>query len=71
MNGNVAQVLSGLEPGDRLIEHPSSRIEDGVQVRARERRTVAAPTGADAADVDVQLTASWEDGSGGCAFLVH
>ncbi len=36
MNGQRAQIIDGLEEGDRLVEHPSSRIEDGVKVRARE-----------------------------------
>lgn len=35
-NGMVAQVLSGLSAGDRVIVHPSDRVMDGVRIRARE-----------------------------------
>ena len=34
-NGLEAQVLSGLEPGDRIVVYPSEAIEDGVKVEAR------------------------------------
>src|SRR5262249_7276525 len=36
-NEKVAEVASGLSPGDRVILHPSDRITDGVAVS--ERRT--------------------------------
>jgi HlyD family secretion protein len=32
MNGRRAQVLNGLAAGDKVIEHPSNRISDGVRV---------------------------------------
>ena len=35
MNGREAEVLSGLESGETLIQHPSDRIADGVLVTAR------------------------------------
>jgi HlyD family secretion protein len=35
-NERVAEVLSGLSPGDPVILHPSDRIEDGVAVAERE-----------------------------------
>jgi HlyD family secretion protein len=35
MTGLEAQVLSGLEPGERVIVHPSDRIQDGVRVVER------------------------------------
>ncbi len=31
--GGAAEIRSGLEPGERVIIHPSDRIEDGVRVR--------------------------------------
>lgn len=34
-NGLEAQVLSGLEPGDTVIAHPSDSIEDGIEVKPR------------------------------------
>jgi HlyD family secretion protein len=34
-NGLAVQVTSGLEPGQRVIAHPSDRVVDGVQVQAR------------------------------------
>ena len=33
-SGLVSQILSGLEPGERLIIHPGDRIADGIRVRA-------------------------------------
>jgi HlyD family secretion protein len=33
-NDAFAQVLSGLESGDKVILHPSDRVADGVSVRA-------------------------------------
>lgn len=35
-NAMVAQVLSGLKAGDRVVVHPSDRINDGVRIAARE-----------------------------------
>lgn len=35
MNGRAAEVLSGLDAGDMVVEHPSSQITDGVRVRSR------------------------------------
>lgn len=40
MNFQHAQILAGLEEGDRVIEHPSNRVEEGVRV---EGRTLSAP----------------------------
>ena len=35
-NGSVAQVLSGLEAGDRVVLYPGEQVADGVSVRLRE-----------------------------------
>jgi HlyD family secretion protein len=35
-NGRVAEVLSGLSAGDRVVLHPSDRIKHGVAVSERE-----------------------------------
>lgn len=35
-NGELAEVLSGLDPGDKVILHPSDQIADGVRVRKRQ-----------------------------------
>jgi len=35
-NGRMAEVLSGLSPGDRVILHPSDRVRKGVAVSERE-----------------------------------
>ena len=35
-NGLEAEVLDGLQPGDRIVVYPSEAIGDGVKVRARE-----------------------------------
>lgn len=35
-NGRVAQVLAGLEPGEKVILHPGEQIGDGVSVTERE-----------------------------------
>ncbi len=35
-NSTVAEVVKGLEPGETVILHPSDRVEDGVEVAARE-----------------------------------
>jgi HlyD family secretion protein len=37
-NSRVAEVISGLSVGDRLVLHPSDRISDGVRVAKRENR---------------------------------
>jgi HlyD family secretion protein len=37
-NERMAEVVSGLSPGDRVILHPSDRIEDGVAVSERDVR---------------------------------
>ena len=37
-NGRMAEVLSGLSAGDRVVLHPSDRIKHGVTVSAREER---------------------------------
>lgn len=37
-NGRIAEVLSGLSAGDRVILHPSDRIKQGVAVSEREER---------------------------------
>lgn len=34
-NGLVAEVLSGLEPGDRVVLHPSNRVTPGVRIAQR------------------------------------
>ena len=34
----TAEVLSGLEPGERVVVHPSDRLADGVAVRVRDDR---------------------------------
>ena len=34
--GRMAEVLSGLSPGDRVILHPSDRVRKGVAVSERE-----------------------------------
>lgn len=31
-NGQVAQVLAGLEPGERVILHPGEAVADGVLI---------------------------------------
>lgn len=35
-NGLSAQIVSGLNEGDRVITHPDSSIEDGIRVRLRQ-----------------------------------
>jgi HlyD family secretion protein len=37
-NGRIAEVLSGLSAGDRVVLHPSDRIRHGVAVSEREER---------------------------------
>jgi len=34
-NGLEAEVLAGLDPGDRVVIHPSDQVESGVRVRQR------------------------------------
>ncbi len=36
-NGQVAEVLSGVEPGEIVVLHPSERIADGIEVVQREQ----------------------------------
>ena len=36
-SGMQVQILSGLEPGDIVIVHPSDRVTDGARVRPRDR----------------------------------
>jgi HlyD family secretion protein len=36
-NGLVAQILGGLEPGDRVIAHPPTELEDGDRIVMHER----------------------------------
>jgi HlyD family secretion protein len=35
-NGVVAEILDGLEAGDRVIAHPSDRVADGVRIASRD-----------------------------------
>jgi HlyD family secretion protein len=37
-NNRVAQVLSGLSAGERVVLHPSDRIKDGTAISEREGR---------------------------------
>ena len=37
MNGRYAQILGGLSEGDRVIEHPSGRIDDGSRIVDRRK----------------------------------
>ncbi|MEL6257878.1 MAG: HlyD family efflux transporter periplasmic adaptor subunit [Pseudomonadota bacterium] len=69
MNGRVAQIISGLEEGDRLVEHPSSRIGDRVKVRARQAPQPVTPNSMEEPK-DAEL-AGWDQGVGGCAFLIR
>lgn len=39
-NREVAEVLSGLQPGDRVLMHPSDRVEDGVAISQRPSATL-------------------------------
>ncbi len=71
MNGQVAEILAGLEPGDTLVEHPSSRIEDRVLVRARQP---AGPVMEESSGITadaVPLSASWDTDASGCDFLIR
>lgn len=63
MNGREAQVLSGLEAGDWLIEHPSSRIEDGVRVKQRAQPSEIEP---DQEPVPNAMATSFDTQKGGC-----
>lgn len=63
MNGREAQVLSGLEAGDLLVEHPSSRIEDGVRVKQRSQPDEIE---ADQESVPTAVTTSFDEQKGGC-----
>lgn len=35
MNGDVAEVLSGLKPGARVVVHPGDRVSDGIAITPR------------------------------------
>lgn len=37
MNGHEVEIVTGLSAGERIIEHPGDRIQDGVSVTARIR----------------------------------
>ncbi|WP_373003184.1 hypothetical protein [Hyphomonas sp.] len=39
MDGHAAEIVSGLSPGDLVIEHPSRNIADGVRVKRRSLRS--------------------------------
>lgn len=41
-SGRTTQVLSGLEPGDRVVLHPGDKLSDGVRVAERQRSTLTA-----------------------------
>ena len=71
LNGQEAEILLGLEEGDLLVEHPSSRIVDKVLVRAREapQPTSEAQDGSESAAV--QLSTTWDNTVGGCDFLIR
>lgn len=34
-NGSMAQIVSGVSEGERVITHPDNALEDGVQVTLR------------------------------------
>jgi len=34
-NASQAQILSGLDAGDRIVVHPNERIRDGSRIRER------------------------------------
>lgn len=38
MNTRSGEVIAGLNAGDRVVEHPSSHIEDGIRVKQRTMR---------------------------------
>ncbi len=35
-NGFAAEALDGVEPGDRVIVHPSDRVHDGSTIQERD-----------------------------------
>lgn len=70
MNGQVAQVLAGLEADDRLVEHPSSRIADRVKVRPRPATKPSQVPDDDGPGM-IGTTASLERMSDPCAYLVR
>jgi len=37
-NSQMAEVLSGLSAGDKVVLHPSDRVSDGVRIEEREIR---------------------------------
>ena len=71
MNARVAQIRGGLEAGDRLVEHPSSRIADGVRIRARSAPTAPGDDVEVDSEADAELTAAWETEHGGCDFAIR
>ena len=42
-NNRLAEVVSGLLAGDRVVLHPSDRISDGSRIAQREERCRLAP----------------------------
>lgn len=70
MNGRVAQILSGLETGDLLVEHPSSRIEDRVKVHARQQPESGQTSGKDAQPA-AELSDAFDEGTRGCDFAIR
>lgn len=71
MNAHEAEILAGLEAGDRLIEHPSNRIQDGVRIAPRAPPRTPADPPAPPEGEDAELTASWETDGGGCDFAIR
>jgi len=67
MTGHAAEIVSGLSPGDLVIEHPSRNIADGVRVKRRSLRSggaVEAPGNGDDGQSDASLGVTACDGSG-------
>lgn len=71
LNGQEAEILSGLNEGDVLVEHPSIRIVDKVLVRAREAAQPVCETPDDSDSAAVQLSATRDKAIGGCDFLIR
>ena len=61
-NGRAGEVLGGLEAGDRVVEHPSSQITDGVRVR--ERRSHQTTSVQDDAPPPIEIESSAYTGHG-------
>lgn len=38
-NGIETEIRKGLQPGDRIVVHPSDRIQDGTRVKERKVRS--------------------------------